>query len=1199
MKKLLTLIALLSFLVSCGGQEGKTNATFKMNFAVGPFSSGGLMVFGKNEDRPGTYISKRIISAGEVLELENGTWSFVTVAWDGANFLEGTVKCAGVDNVELGGGDQDIAFNLVKKRCQADDLFGLPVSQGDVGQFNPLTLISCNNQYAINENEAENTADDCVKGATQSFRIIIPEFDESGAVSIDTGLKSTCQNYGSVLDQSHNTNLRIPIFNDPAAPLTFIIKSFAQPSCAGPVEVFNMKPDYKTKTNVSFYQNKNNVFVKSNYCQGAHLTNGVMSNTVNFRSGTWYVICNPTQFKTAFISNSNNKFVLGQDIDFLGEDLALSSPMNITSGGELDGNGRTVSNFNHNYTGSNTGNGALFGSIDGNIENLRIANATGVFDYGTNAGFGTGILFGKIGANTTIKIKDIELDNIHMDIINNEGTTFIERIGLVGGNFSTSTGEVKGIKITNSSITLDGTGGSDIREVGAVFGRLEGPLRGVAVNGFNFYSEAGNTLQKTRDLGGVVGKTMTNVSFNSIEVEGLNITIDHPAQAIGGVVGSLAEAMDFTSIGAQGVINLTENTLTHPDIGGIAGNVTHATIFNAELVNSRVDINAFVGAGGAGPVGGIFGKVSASTSGNLRMVKYEGTISGKTSCGGVVGTGLGAGSIDYSSTKGTVTCNGGTSGGIIASGGTFNISSVHSSMTVNSTSSAGAGGLIGSYGAATLDNSYFEGILSGANAATDGLLVGNCTACNVTNSYASVGGASQTAIGTANTIATNSCALVDNGGTNTCMSYTSLANLNTNTTPTGGSAAPSFAHINWELAGDGKYRQFSDKFFNRYIDNIGSVTKPFGLSSISDWELFGKLQLIEPSFKIKGAHYILLSDLDFQNNPALFTPWAEFKGKFKGNDNTILNVTKAEASSTNLGLFRNMTDGAEIDHETPTGFRTLYLKNINLSNSGSGHVGGLAGDVNTTGGWIGVYGVQLWNSTLTGTGPGKAGGLIGSLTSSTNDNVEIEDIKIVSSAISSTGSAGTGGVAGSIALTGGATNMTLFNINVDSATSVTGQSSSDIVGGVVGSATNIIGAALVNSGIVDGNDTVGGIAGQVVTSGLNTVSTVGDGSVCSLNCGGIVGISTTSNIDAATNMLKFSGTPSAFYGSGGGTFTNVISGDGNAFDNTSTARTATVSCFVNPPVFCETFSLMAEHFYWVEGDFPRLRWIETLKNHQP
>ncbi len=1199
MKKLLTLIALLSFLVSCGGQEGKTNATFKMNFAVGPFSSGGLMVFGKNEDRPGTYISKRITSAGDALELENGTWSFVTVAWDGVNFLEGTVKCAGVDNVELSGGDQDIAFNLVKKRCQDDDLFGLPVSQGDVGQFNPLTLISCNNQYAIDENEAENTVNDCVKGATQSFRIIIPEFDESGVVSIDSGLKSTCQDYASVIDQDHNTNLRIPMFNDPAAPLTFIVKSFALPSCAGPVEVFNMKPDYKTKTNVSFYQNKNNVFIKSNYCQGAHLTNAVMSNTVNLRSGTWQIICTPTQFKTAFMSFDNNKFILGQDINFLGEDLALSSPMNISTGGQFDGNGRTISNFNYNYTGANNGNGVLFQSINGNIENLRIVDATGIFDYGSNGGFGTGILFGKVGVSTAINIKSIELENVHMDIINNEGSTFIERFGLVGGNYSTSTGEAKNIKIKNSSITLDGAGSSDIREVGSVFGRHEGTLREVEVSGFAVHSESGNTLQKTSSLGGVVGKTNSIATLNSIEVEGLNITIDHPAQAIGGVVGSLAEAMDFTSVSAEGTITLTDNTVNHIDIGGIAGIVNHGGTFNAELINSRVDIAAFNGSFGASPVGGVFGKVTTTTAGNIRMTRYEGVINGKSSCGGIIGSALGAGSVDYSSTRGTTTCDGGTSGGIVAGGGTFNISSVHSAMTVNSTSSSGAGGLVGSLGAATVDNSYFEGTLTGANAATDGLLVGNCSACNVTNSYTFVGGASQTAIGTANTIGTNSCALVDNGGTNTCMSYANLANLNTNTTPTGGVSAPSFAHMNWELAGDGKYRQFSDKFFVRYIDNIGSAIKPFGLSSINDWELFGKLQLIEPSFKIKGAHFILLSDLNFQNNPALFTPWVEFKGKFRGNNNSILNVTKNEASSTHLGLFRSMTDGAEIDHETPTGFKTLYLKNINFSNSGSGHVGGLAGDVSTTGGWIGVYGAELWNSTLTGTGAGKVGGLIGSLTSSVNDNVEIEDIKIISSNISSTGSVGTGGVAGTIALTGGATNMTLFNINIDSATSVTGQSSSNIVGGIVGSATNIIGAALVNSGIVDGNDTVGGIAGQVVSSGLNTVSTVGDGSVCSLNCGGIVGINTTSNIDAATNMLKFSGSPSAFHGSGSGTFTNVISGDGNAFDSASTSRVANVGCFVDPSAFCESFSLMAEHFYWEEGDFPRLRWIETLKNHQP
>jgi len=1187
MKKFLGLLLPLFLLVSCGTPKGKTAATFGLSFATGSYSTGGLMIFGKNNSRPGVYIGKRINTDGQVIELDNGNWDFVSIAWDGANQLEGNVKCASAENINLGGGDVNVGLSLTRYEC-TDKLFGPKPSKGQVGQFNPLSVVSCNNQKFIQEKNMEQYQNNCVRGATKSFQVIIPEFDEAGNIQPATGLVSGCQNYASALDSRHNSNLKIPIFDDPQAPLTFGIVSYGASNCAGPAEVFDARNDIGSRLAVDFYQSKTHVIINSNYCSGANVTNSYLLNNFNFRGGAWKILCTAGQFKDAFSGANNNLlYILGDDINFQNEDLALVTPMNIAAGGELDGDGYSLYNFSHNYSGTTTNQGVFFNTINGDIKNIGVEQGNVVFDFNGKGTPGTGILFGSIGS--ALKLKGIYFDNVHMDIINDENASFIERFGLVGGDV-TNTGEMEKIEIHNSSITLHSTlGGSDIREVGGIFGRLNGVLKNSLINNLVFYSETGNTIQKTMSLGGAVGRTITSGGLKFVEVNGLTIQLDHSAEAIGGVVGTLNDSTVFHNVSAQGIIGLTENTLTHPDIGGVAGIVSGAGSFLGELITSKVDIDARYGGGGAGPVGGVFGKVTAGPA-DIKLARYEGTITGKTTCGGIVGQSTsGSGLNKFSFSRGTLNCNGGAAGGIAGNAGTTDVAHAFSDMTVNMASGTGHGGLIGELGAASvLSESYYEGSLIG-NSANHGLLVGNCPGCNITNSYSISGGTNQLGVGTVGTPAGATCAILNNGATNQCTDFPNLANLNTSF------ATPNLTDQNWEVAGDGKFRLKTDKFYNRYVDTVGTKQRPFGLNSALDWKLFADIQEMDVNSQVQNSAFILLNDLDFGSG---FMPWKSFGGHFMGNDMTIRNINYTEASAFPTGLFRELKTGALIDHETPNGFKQLFLKDISMIGN-TGEIGVLAGRTSgiTSSSAIGIYGIQLWNSYVEG-GTSNAGGLVGSMTSTNLDSFEIEDIAIKDTTVIGKSATGTGAVIGNISQTGSPINKTIFRVFVDKDVNVNGNV--DKVGGIIGDGSQIIGAALVSHANVSGVDNVGGIIGFMPNGTLNTVSSEAEISQCSSNCGGIFGNGGAINLMHGLNMATASGSPIGIFGTqAGATMSNIISHSGNSYNTSSIGVTTAVSYFADPATFNAAFDIGAEAFYWIPGSYPRLRWIDfALSQYQ-
>lgn len=1187
MKFILLITILLGLLSSCGTPEGKTAAKFQLAFAATPFSSGGLMIFGKKEDATGIYLSKNIVSGTEVIELPNGLWSFITIAWNGPGAFQGSVKCARNENISLNGGDQDVVLNYNFQECQQNDVFGEVVSQQDIGQFAPLTVLSCSNQYAINESEAEDYADDCIRGATLSYRLRIPEFSPEGGVSLSTGLTSGCIDGVGPTSPVLNSSLRVPFFNDREAPLTVIVEAFENYACAGTPETFNFKNDLGSRVALDHYQNKNFLFLKRNYCTATHRAGSILSNGIMYKGNTHYVICNSAQFLDAFTNYPTNMYILGDNINFGGADLASYS-MSIGSGGSLFGDGKTLSNITYNYTGTVNSNGVIFDTIQGNIEGVKISGVTADFDFNGSTQDGAGVLFGTVNASPSVTLKKIDLDNVQMRVMNSLGGATLTKMGLVGGDFQANTGEAKSITIRNSTLTIDGIGGNESREIGLVFGLMDGGLKDVNIVDSSILAGVGNSLDKIWEVGGAVGKTATRGDLNHVDVERVNIVLDRPAQAIGGVVGALAESHQFSHITSSGNIVLTDNTVNSPDIGGIAGIVTHGGTFNGQMLMANIDIDADQGAFGGTPVGGIFGKTSG-TPADIKMAYYNGTLKGRSTCGGIIGNQLG-GNVTHSMSEGVIDCAGGTSGGIVATS-TGAISNTHSKMTINTVSGSGTGGIVGTT-TSSVTNSYYEGTMTN-NTAFHGLLVGVCTSCSLQYLYSLTGQSSQTGIGTNSTGASiTNCGFIDTGSgtTGNCSHHPDLATLNSVDGAT-------FTGTDWELAADGKYRLRTDKFFNRYKTTVGTRRKPIALSSFQDWRLVGETQLAVGNSALERSTFILMADLDFQNNAANFIPWERFGGFMMGNDNAIINVSFTD-SSGNLGLIRELLEGVEFDHETPTGYKKLYLKNINLTNTGAGATGALGGMGSSGGGWMGFYGIELYDSSITG--GAETGGLVGNITGSVNDFLEFEDIKIVRTNVTSTATSGVGvgGLAGSLMLTSVPTNKTLLKVGIDTDSHISAADVNVSVGGLVGRGTSILGAGLISRARLSGNTIAGGVVGTSNSSMYSIVEVEQDFTTCSTptNCGGIIGNSSTDIVSNALNIGKINGSYSPIFGTEtSGTFTNSISADGNSYSSSSTAITTSAAYFGDRATSMSNFDFSQEAFIFEETGYPRLRWTEFIK----
>ena len=233
---------------------------------------------------------------------------------------------------------------------------------------------------------------------------------------------------------------------------------------------------------------------------------------------------------------------------------------------------------------------------------------------------------------------------------------------------------------------------------------------------------------------------------------------------------------------------------------------------------------------------------------------------------------------------------------------------------------------------------------------------------------------------------------------------------------------------------------------------------------------------------------------------------ANFTGTFNGNSDTVSNLSIDLPSTSNVGFFGSTSGSGTVEN--------LMLTNVNVT--GSGNVGGLAGDSGDT-----VSGVFV-SGTVTGSGTG-IGGITG-------DN--FGTITESANATTVTGSTDVGGVAGN---TGSSSNINL-SYNTGTVTA-TGNSGTPAAGGLVGNNANII-TNTYNAGTVTctttGTASCGGLVG-VNSGAISNSYSIGSGStgIGATAFAGLVAI--TDNPGTVTNSYwdtQASGISSSF---GGGT----------------------------------------------------------------
>lgn len=228
--KLLIGLALVCIFASCGARkEGKTLGHFSVQVSA-IASSTPTMLWGL--EASGDSFSLLLNPGqGEVTrEVPNGAWSFYAMTWDGANNLEGNVKCATQVSI-LEGNPVTIGLNLNSANC-ADPLFGGTTFNAPDGQFDSLELNACGHLSGVSAIDYA-----CyihAPGHGRSFTLSLLSYNSKSESDAGVGgiaLTSIC--YSISGNESHvSTGIKLPsgLSN---SPFHIVIESYPQNNCGG------------------------------------------------------------------------------------------------------------------------------------------------------------------------------------------------------------------------------------------------------------------------------------------------------------------------------------------------------------------------------------------------------------------------------------------------------------------------------------------------------------------------------------------------------------------------------------------------------------------------------------------------------------------------------------------------------------------------------------------------------------------------------------------------------------------------------------------------------------------------------------------------------------------------------------------------------------------------------------------------------
>lgn len=306
---------------------------------------------------------------------------------------------------------------------------------------------------------------------------------------------------------------------------------------------------------------------------------------------------NPYQIETAVelqsIQNDlSAHYILMNDIDLTG---VTWTPIGSTSAGffgELDGNGKTISNLNISSSSSYTGLFAVVYS-GGMIKNLVLENSN-IVSSSSNTGLLCGGFFASDANQNNITINNIDIINC-----------------AVNGNEANCAAVVAACRLdVNADITNCNVINCNIQNSAHNVGGIAGYVEQINQFTMSDCTVLNTYVEGTRNTGGIVGNphqsglmVITNVKLDS------SIVITTSSYYVGGIIGSVSGGSAFVARDCivQNSIIKSQTTAA----GGICGVIT--SLSSGEVSNCDVLDSSVVATGNY--AGGIAGRVQSGTTG--------------------------------------------------------------------------------------------------------------------------------------------------------------------------------------------------------------------------------------------------------------------------------------------------------------------------------------------------------------------------------------------------------------------------------------------------------------------------------------------------------------------------------------------------------------------------------------------------------
>ncbi|MBI2522451.1 MAG: hypothetical protein HYV97_18670 [Bdellovibrio sp.] len=357
-KKNTGLILWMPFLLlvgACGGGGGSSDValSFRLGAVVSSEAvSGGGMVYGQNTTNGDRWA--QVIAAGTTnfsREMNNGTWNFQMIAWDGAVPLTGTVRCASVSGVSLTGEQKDVSLSLATANCNSTITNAAYTADATYG-IAPLRLVACTNLFDISSG-----SDNCnfpleKVGMGQSYRVVMMSYvgtDRTEAIT------SACISHANLIkhkraDSVFFSNVRIPI-GGTSGTIDIRVKSFDDKNCT--VAKFNRDYDFISGIGVP---RSNLALAADNYKSTGDVDHIVKVTSNPYGSGSYVTTqSNYMAIDIEYVQGYNG---IGCNCDALPDDLKAACNQDTSADGGTSSTCPAIGNGAVTFVGSGFGGGS-------------------------------------------------------------------------------------------------------------------------------------------------------------------------------------------------------------------------------------------------------------------------------------------------------------------------------------------------------------------------------------------------------------------------------------------------------------------------------------------------------------------------------------------------------------------------------------------------------------------------------------------------------------------------------------------------------------------------------------------------------------------------------------------------------------------------------------------------------------------------